>query len=48
MSTSFIFFKDDDVMDIVMVRLEEGVVHIDRGGGRLGQEHQDNYQVRPA
>ena len=48
MSTAFIFFTDDDVMDLVVVKLEEGVVHIDRGGGRFGQEHQDIDQVRPA
>ena len=29
MSTSFIFLTDDDVMDLVVVmKLEEGVVHI--------------------
>ena len=48
MSTSFIILTDDDVMDLVVVKLEEGMVYIDRGGGRLGQEHQDIDQVRPA
>ena len=48
MSTSFIFLTDGDVMDLVVVKLEEGVVHIDRVDGRLGQEHQDIDQVRPA
>ena len=49
MSTSFICLTDDDVMDLVVVmKLEEGVVHIIIGDGRLGQEHQDIDQVRPA
>ena len=50
MSTSFIFLTDDDVMDLGVVMTDEargrGGAHI--GGGRLGQEHQDIDQVRPA
>ena len=29
MSTSFIFLTDDDVMDLVVVKPKEGVVHIE-------------------
>ena len=44
----YFFDRRLDVMDLVVMKLEEGVVHIDSGGGRLGQEHQDIDQVRPA
>ena len=47
MSTSFIFLTDDDVMDLGGDEARgRGGAHI--GGGRLGQEHQDIDQVRPA